>query len=56
LQDVALFVALGNAGIAEQRAAAGQAGAFRKRSFANGFGGHGNSSRICFQYPVAELR
>jgi len=29
---------------------------FRKRPFANGFGGHGSSSRIGFQYPVTELR
>ena len=56
LQGVVLFVPLGDAGIAEQRVAAGRSGAFRKRPFANGFGGHGNSSRICFQYPVAELR
>ena len=55
LQGVGLLVALGYARIAEQQTAGGGLGGFHKRPFANGFGGHGDSSRICFQYPIAEL-
>ena len=43
LQKVVLLVALGYAGIAEQRAPAGGAAVFHKRAFAHGAGSHGGS-------------
>ena len=55
LQGVVLFVPIRYASVAKQRAAAGRPSVFHKRLFANEFGGHDDSSRICFQHPFAEL-
>src|ERR1700722_18991493 len=55
LQGVGLLIALGYASITKQQAAAGLPRIFHKRTFADGFSGHGEASRFCFQYPVAEL-
>src|SRR6202035_3365362 len=47
LQGVGLLIAFGYASITKQQAAAGLPRI--------GFSGHGEASRFCFQYPVAEL-